>query len=407
MKSSSFVLLPALFSTAWASVGRFQPRQEATASADEATATDEPTSTLEETASTATSSGVTTHTVNVGASGHKFTPSEVKAEVGDIIEWRFYPSGHWVIRGDFENPCIPYEYVDLNRKGFSSGAQKVQAITDDAPRFRVEVNDTKPIWFYCGAPGSCVKYHMMGVVNPAKNETLDEWLEKAKDVDYQLRPGDEFPTEEGFPSATAKPNDDDDNSDESTDDSGSGGGSSHGLSSGAIAGIAIGAAAVLILAGGLIYLCGRRGGFDKAYRKSFRSSQVPPPVAETQFSTPNPAGIDPWAANKGPGLMATSYGQSPPMSPHQSIGYGHPGHQSMVAQDGTIGSYYSDNTYTQQSAASPSVGATTPKPPEQHAPVELPASADPGNSPLPSYNSNGNPRTFSWAGEETGYRPSK
>lgn len=36
------------------------------------------------------------------------------------------------------------------------------------------------------------------------------------------------------------------------------------------------------------------------------------------------------------------------------------------------------------------------------APVELPASADPGNSPLPAYK----PR-FSFAGQEADYRPSK
>lgn len=64
-------------------------------------------------------------------SGHKFTPAQVEAKVGDVIEWRFYPSGHWVIRGDFEQPCIPYEYIGLNKEGFSSGVQKVQAITDD------------------------------------------------------------------------------------------------------------------------------------------------------------------------------------------------------------------------------------------------------------------------------------
>ncbi|KAF5023643.1 hypothetical protein F66182_4312 [Fusarium sp. NRRL 66182] len=377
-----------------------------------ASESDSPTSTTDE-AATGTSSGeATTHTINVGASGHKFTPSEVKAEVGDILEWRFYPSSHWVIRGDYENPCIPYEYVDLDRTGFSSGTEKVEAITDDGPRYRVRVNDTDPIWFYCGAPGSCVRYHMMGVVNPTKNETLDDWQERAKDVDFQLRPGDPWPTEEDFPSATADPGASDE---ESTDDSGSdsdgGGGGKKGLSTGAIAGIAVGGAAVLLLAGALLYLCGRRGGFDKAYRKGFRSSVGPPgpPVTETQYASPNPTVADPWAPAKSPGLMATSYTQSPPLSPHQSLPYGtHPG---MVSQDGTPMSYYdphptqySDHHHYGAVAASP---ASSPKPPDQIAPVELPGSQDPGNSPLPSYNNSDQPRTFSWAGDESGYRPAK
>ncbi|KAM0435993.1 hypothetical protein ACHAPT_002885 [Fusarium lateritium] len=393
MLPSPFVILPVLLTTVWAAGAEIPPTVSGFITESE---TAEATSTVAEAVTTAAASGATTHTVNVGASGHKFTPAEVEAKVGDVIEWRFYPSGHWIIRGDFEHPCIPYEYVDLNREGFSSGAQKVEAITDDGPRFRVRVNNTDPIFFYCGAPGSCVKYHMMGVVNPSRNETLDKWLDKAKDVDYQLRPGEPWPTED-LPSETASPKD----SDKEDDDDNA---SSH-LSPGAIAGIAIGSAAVLLLAGALLYLCGRRGGFDKAYRKSFRGTPNPP-VAETQFNSPNPA----WGVNKAlPGVVAAPYGQSPPMSPHQSVGYAtHPAALAAMvaqAQDGTIGSYYSD-TYTQHPVPSPSQGGTTPKPPEQTAPAELPASADPGNSPLPTY-SNGQARVFSWAGEETGYRPSK
>ncbi|UZP41476.1 hypothetical protein NXS19_009292 [Fusarium pseudograminearum] len=154
MVSKSLIALVATLATVWAQ------------------STEDATATAEETASGTSTAAEKTHTVNVGASGHKFTPAELDADVGDIIEWRFYPTDHWVIRGDYENPCIPYEYIDYNRKGFSSGTQKVQAITEDAPRFRVRVNDTKPFVFYCGAPGSCVNYKMMGIVNPSKNETL-------------------------------------------------------------------------------------------------------------------------------------------------------------------------------------------------------------------------------------------
>lgn len=66
----------------------------------------------------------------------------------------------------------------------------------------------------------------------------------------------------------------------------------------------------------------------------------------------------------------------------------------------------SDNYPRQNTAASPMYVAESSLPAEQAAPAELPASSDPGNSPLPSYN-NEQPRTFSWTGDETGYRPSK
>ncbi|WKT54000.1 Lysophospholipase, catalytic domain [Fusarium oxysporum f. sp. vasinfectum] len=64
-----------------------------------------------------------------------------------------------------------------------------------APRFRVRVNSTNPIFFYCGAPEACSRHHMMGVVNPSKNETLNEWLKKANDLNDQMTPGQPFPTE--------------------------------------------------------------------------------------------------------------------------------------------------------------------------------------------------------------------
>jgi len=388
MVSKSLIALAAAFATAWA-----QTISEAS---------DTPTSTSEETASGTSSAAEKTHTINVGASGHKFTPSELEADVGDIIEWRFYPTDHWVIRGDYDHPCIPYEYIDLNRKGFSSGTQKVQAITDDAPRFRVRVNDTKPFTFYCGAPGSCVKYHMMGIVNPSKNETLEGLLKNAKDVDYQLRPGDEWPKEEDNPTSTATPGKNDDSSNSDSDN----GGGKKSLSTGAIAGIAVGGAAVLLLAGALLYLCGRRGGFDKAYRKSFRNSAVPPgpSVVESSIYSPQQSVADPWAAQKSPGLVATPYGhtQSPPISPHQSLAYGtHPG---MVNQDGSPMMYQDGQQYQYHEhyapppmAASP---ATTPKP-QEVAPVELPGSPDPGHNNT----NNRDDRTFSWNGDEQAQRP--
>jgi hypothetical protein len=80
----------------------------------------------------------------MGQSGHKFTPGETKAKVGDTIEFKFYPVAHWVIRGDFDYPCIPYEYVGTDRRGFSSGEEPVQAITDDVSETPLYSSNSDP-----------------------------------------------------------------------------------------------------------------------------------------------------------------------------------------------------------------------------------------------------------------------
>ncbi|KAL2199199.1 hypothetical protein P885DRAFT_75614 [Corynascus similis CBS 632.67] len=228
---------------------------------------DDPTPTGDSSPSeTSESSGPATITIAVGANGHMFTPNEVEAKVGDIIRFNFYPAGdnpHRVARAEFGWPCIPYEYANINKPGFYTGIIAPQVISNDPPSYSVRVNDTEPIFFYCAAPASCVGYHMIGVINPNSTQTLAKQLKYAEDATYQLMPGEPFPSETPVPTPTpgeGPPKDDSDS------DSGSGGGSR--LSAGAIAGIAIGAAAVLILGAALLYLCGRRGGFDKAYRKS-------------------------------------------------------------------------------------------------------------------------------------------
>ncbi|KAK4151481.1 hypothetical protein C8A00DRAFT_35885 [Chaetomidium leptoderma] len=213
------------------------------------------------------SSGPATVTIAVGANGHVFTPNTATAKVGDIIRFNFYPSNHRVARAEFKWPCIPYELANINKPGFDSGTFTPQVVSNDPPHYEVRVNDTEPLFFYCAAPHSCVDYHMIGVINPNKTQSLAAQQDYADKVTYQLAPGDQFPSETPIP----KPNPG--SGDGPTDPGngnggGGGGGGGGGLSGGAIAGIVIGAAAVIILGAALVYLCGRRGGFDKAYRKS-------------------------------------------------------------------------------------------------------------------------------------------
>ncbi|KAJ9157845.1 hypothetical protein NKR23_g651 [Pleurostoma richardsiae] len=355
-------------------------------------------------ASSTSSSAAPTHSISVGAEGFKFSPNEItNASVGDWIEWRFYPTGHSVVRGGFKNPCIPYERTGPNLVGFWSGFEDVQTVSNNPPVFRVRINDTEPIFFYCSAPGSCTDQHMIGVINPNATWTLAIQEEFVQNATFQLSPGEAFPSETA--SATATPT----SGSTSSSDSDSNSHHSH-LSAGAIAGIAIGAAAVLVLAGALIYLCGRRGGLDKAYRHS-RVSMPPPPMVEAKFDPKSP-GQETFTTthySMPPGNDPYRHGtQSPPIGypvavspPPGSPGYApfpSPGHQvnsPLMGVDGNS-TLSSPGYYMPQQ---------TPPPPQQppQPPVELPTFHDPGNSPLPTYTPS---RQYSWAQDtETGYRP--
>lgn len=164
---------------------------------------------------------------------------------------------------------------------------------------------------------------------------------------YQLTPGEPFPKEQGFQtsttsatpeSTTSATSDPTGNSSNKPDD-----GNSHGndLSAGAIAGIAIGGAAVLVLAMGVIYLHGRRGGFEKVYRKTFGGSAVPtypngaPAVVETEFGSPNGPAPGIWVY-KPMSPIASSSGQSPRSSSPLTPVYNFPQDvRMMMTQDRT------------------------------------------------------------------------
>ncbi|KAK7631240.1 hypothetical protein IWX48DRAFT_524906, partial [Phyllosticta citricarpa] len=191
----------------------------------------------------------TTHTILVGKLDHKFEPDVVQAPVGDIIQFQFYPVNHSIVRAEYGYPCVPYEMTGVGKVGFYSGFRPVDAILDDPPIYRVRINDTLPIFFYCSAPGSCINYQMVGVVNPNKTTSLQVQKNRAGDSSYALSPGEDFPSEADStsvmgsnPTSTGSPT--------SSDDSG-------GLSGGAIGGLVVGAIAVVALIGALFFFFGR------------------------------------------------------------------------------------------------------------------------------------------------------
>ena len=57
-----------------------------------------------------------------------FVPDTIEADVGDIITFQFFPPNHSVVRAEYHQPCIPYEYTGENKEGFFSGMYPVEKV---------------------------------------------------------------------------------------------------------------------------------------------------------------------------------------------------------------------------------------------------------------------------------------
>lgn len=66
------------------------------------------------------STGIATHTIQVGhkSDPHQYMPPSIKANVGDIVTFEFYPTNHSVVEADFLAPCVPAKGDNI----FYSGA---------------------------------------------------------------------------------------------------------------------------------------------------------------------------------------------------------------------------------------------------------------------------------------------
>lgn len=196
-------------------------------------------------------------------------------------------------------PCIPYETTGRGKVGFYSGFRATEAILDNPPTWNLLINDTEPIFFYCSAPGSCDEWGMVGVVNPNQNTSLETQRSLALQAAYVLNPGDPFPAEAsssiaslGNGYATATPSSSSPTSSTTATAAPAEGGSKK-LGTGAIVGIAIGGALVLLLAGGLFYFFGRSRSLKQALDRN--SATVPtstqpfisPPMSPAPQHSPN------------------------------------------------------------------------------------------------------------------------
>ncbi|KAH7354623.1 hypothetical protein BKA65DRAFT_496693 [Rhexocercosporidium sp. MPI-PUGE-AT-0058] len=246
--------------------------------------------------STTSSPPSATHTISVGAvrytrvtdrrpeleilisrqDGLNFSPNQVFANKGDIIEYRFYPQNHSVARAAFgSEPCITYELTGPGRVGFWSEFHPVALVLSNPPIWRLLVNDTDPIFFYCSSLGACLE-GMVGVINAKSTFTHAQQFNYTQNATLDFSPGEYFP-KESRPSQTttatgatytptptpSMPSSSVSIAAETTSTSilashPHSGNSRPFLDAGPIAGIVVGAIAVVALASALLYMCGRR-----------------------------------------------------------------------------------------------------------------------------------------------------
>lgn len=107
-----------------------------------------------------------THTVTVGGNaGLQFTPSEVKAAVGDMVIFTFLSQNHTATQSAFATPC------DALAGGMDSGFQPNPNNTvNPPPQVAMQVMVDTPLWFFCGQKGHCGK-GMTFSINPTAEKT--------------------------------------------------------------------------------------------------------------------------------------------------------------------------------------------------------------------------------------------
>ncbi|KAJ7217292.1 Cupredoxin [Mycena pura] len=95
----------------------------------------------------------TDHVIQVGLNGLTYTPSNISAAVGDTVTFEFHQKNHTVTQSSFDDPCHARTFNGV-ADGFKSGFRFVPPNqTADFPTFQITINNTQPIWGYCGQQG--------------------------------------------------------------------------------------------------------------------------------------------------------------------------------------------------------------------------------------------------------------
>ncbi|KAK6208293.1 hypothetical protein LQW54_006916 [Pestalotiopsis sp. IQ-011] len=121
-------------------------------------------------------SAQTVHVVSVSTAGNNsliFTPDNVQAPAGDMVQFQFRAGNHSVAQSTFDAPCSPIS-AHTNQTGAFSGFMPVAASSSTGmiPTWTVMVANTNPMWFYCATAKHCQAGMVMVInENTAANAT--------------------------------------------------------------------------------------------------------------------------------------------------------------------------------------------------------------------------------------------
>jgi plastocyanin len=108
---------------------------------------------------------VKVHVVKVSATTNTltFTPNNLTAAVGEMVQFQFGVGNHTVTQSTFDAPCVPVGDVS-NVTGIYSGFMPVAANAQRVPTYTVPITSTTPMWLYC-AQGRHCQSGMVMVIN--------------------------------------------------------------------------------------------------------------------------------------------------------------------------------------------------------------------------------------------------
>ncbi|KAF2641893.1 hypothetical protein P280DRAFT_489265 [Massarina eburnea CBS 473.64] len=189
----------------------------ATTHAGEASKTAVPASEKSGSAMAAAASGsaaagmVATHVIQVGGANGSltFSPDNVKAAVGDLVQFQFNPKNHSVVQSSFDQPCVPIQNVMKNMTtAFFSGYMptNASAAAKQTLTYTIRVMDAKPVWFYCSQAKHC-QGGMVGAINAAEtgNKTMSAFKSLAAKAIENITPGSAQAVGSGGGSGAASP----------------------------------------------------------------------------------------------------------------------------------------------------------------------------------------------------------
>ena len=136
---------------------------------------------------------VSVQVVKVGGNNGEltFSPSDIQAPVGSMVQFQFYPKNHSVAQASFAQPCMPIAQSMPNvTNPIWSGFMPTQQGAQMMATYTIMINNTTPIWLYCAQTGHCQKGMVAAInANNATGKTLDAFKSAAAQASTDIAPG--------------------------------------------------------------------------------------------------------------------------------------------------------------------------------------------------------------------------